>query len=142
MAVSAHVYPSALERLLKATIDLDTHTIKIALLDGDAAFDATDNEFADVSGDEIPSADGYIAGGATLASAAVAVTDGVAAVDFANAAWPESTIATSNAVIYDDTVAGDPLIAFIDFDGEITSVAGTFTVAFDADGVLSLAEAA
>ena len=129
--------------LLKKLIDLSTDTCKVILLDSDHAFDADDNVLADVDANEISpgSALGYIPGGAAIATPTVTQDDAndCAVFNGVDVTWSDATFDAYHAVIYDDSVAGDPLIGSIDF-GAIKSVSsGTFTIQWHTDGIVKLA---
>lgn len=127
MAVTVNTYYQLTELLGDSTIDLDGHTFKVALLNASHVFDPTDTVWADVSANEVANGFGYTTGGATLASVTWSQTTGTATFDFTDPEWTASGGAigpTAHAVIYDDTVAGDPLMFSIDFDQTITAVDG------------------
>lgn len=139
MAVTAHLYPIGIQKLVQGSLDLDTHVLKVALLNNTPTFDLAHDEFADVSANEVAASGGYIAGGKALTTPAVSIISGnTVKLDFDDVTWGSSTITAYKAVIYDDTASGDPLIAFIDFGGAQTSTAGTFTLTFDANGLLNI----
>ena len=80
---------------------------------------------------------GYTQGGQALDNKAVteaATTDW----DADDEAWTSATFEAHHAVIYDVSVSND-LIASIDFGGAKTVAAGTFTIQFDASGIITLA---
>jgi len=117
-------------------VDLEGDTIKVMLLDDSHTFTATDNVIGDVSANEI-SGTGYTAGGAALADKAV--TQAAATKwDATDIAWTEASFTAYHAVIYDDTVATDDLICSIDFSGAKTVSSGTFTIQWDAAGIITL----
>jgi hypothetical protein len=128
----------ALAVLTGAGLDLDSETIKMALLDSGYTPDVDADEFwDDVSANEI-SATGYTAGGATLGSPATTydAANNRAEYDAADPAWTLSTAASpAYAVMYDDT--GTPgtsrLIAYWELAG--TSVTGSYTLVVDAEGL-------
>jgi len=55
-----------------------------------------------------------------------------------DSAWTTATFTAYHAVIYDST-AGNDLICSIDFGGAKTVSAGTFTIQWDSDGIITLA---
>lgn len=205
MAVTASAYGNFLAKVLNKEIDFDSDAIKIMLctssytpnLDTDAYKSAVTNEVVGT---------GYTAGGATLASAAIAYTaanswattranstayplgyivrpatgnnfvymaltagttggsiptypttfggtvadggvtwmcvgHGVVSIDAADPSWPSSTITAAKAVVYDSTPATDatrPLIALVDFGGNVSSTGGPFNITFDANGIVNI----
>jgi len=118
-------------------VDLEADTIKVMLLNNSHAFTATHNVIGDVSANEV-SGTGYTAGGATLAGKAVTQA-ATTKWDATDTTWASSTITAYHAVIYDDTVATDDLIASIDFGAAKSSSAGNFTIQWHADGIITLA---
>lgn len=118
-----------LEQLLKKEIDFDADTFKIILMASGYVFNrATHVGYADVSASELATAYGYTAGGATLSGVAVSQddTNNAGKVVWGNASWNVSggNITASAAIIYDDTVTGDPIVGYIDFGGDQTCLAG------------------
>lgn len=128
------LYNSVAEWIADGTIDLDTHSFKIALLDSGYTPSGAHDEYADVSGDEIANGNGYTTGGGTLASVTWTRSSGVATFDSADFVWTASggSIVARYAVIYDDTVSGDPLIGYVLLDtapADLTATSGnTMTV--------------
>jgi len=123
--------------LLQKVLDMDSDTIKIALVTSSFTWSrATIHGYADVT-NELSTANGYTAGGATLAGAAYTEddTNNLGKVTYTNATWTASGtgIVAAGAVIYDDTVAAPtakPVIGYIDFGGtQTTPAGGVFTVA-------------
>jgi hypothetical protein len=51
-------------------------------------------------------------------------------VSFANASWPNATFTCRGALIYNDTVAGKPSVAVLDFGSDKTVSNDTFTIVF------------
>lgn len=118
-------------------IDLEADTIKIALLDSSHSFTSTNNTWSDVSANEV-SGTGYTAGGEDLANKSV--TQGATTkFDADDVTWSTATITTSHAVIYDDTLTNDDLIASIDFGGSQSVTAADFKIVFSASGIITLA---
>lgn len=128
------LYNSFAEFIADGTIDLDSDTFKIALLDSGYTPNLAHDEWADVSGDEIANGAGYTTGGATLTGVTWNRTNGVATFDSDNQVWTASggPIVARYAVIYDDTTSGDKLIGYVLLDtapADLTATDGnTFTV--------------
>jgi len=139
---------------MAVTISLYNHTAKL-FADGSnavgdtykvqlystATFDATNTTLAGITGTEATTGTGYTAGGATLASVSVTtVTTNDAKFDADDVTWTASggSITASYAVIYNDTDANDPPLAFIDFDGSQSAGDGTdFKVVWNANGIFT-----
>lgn len=86
---------------------------------------------------------GYTEGGATLGSKTLDYTAGTNVIKFdgADVAWTSSTITARYAVIYDDTPATSatkPLLGYVDFGADQSTVNGTFTITWDAAGILKI----
>lgn len=118
-----------LEQLLKKEIDFDVDVFKIILMASGFVFNRiTHTTYADVLANELTTAYGYTVAGATLAGVAVSQDDTANSgkVVWSNASWniAGGNITASGAVIYDDTVTGDPVIGYIDFGGDQTCLAG------------------
>jgi len=122
--------------------DWEANTIKVSLMDGDypALADPDHDVWGDVSTDELPTAGGYTAGGATLATASVTQddTNDQAKLDGDNTAWSSATFSCYGAVIWNDSHATDDLCCWFDFGGIQTVTAGTFTIQWHTDGIMTL----
>ncbi len=125
--------------LMEKQVDIGAggDTIKVSLYDATHAFTATDTVYTTVN--ELATATGYTQGGATLANQAV--TEGATTkFDGDDVAWTTASFTAAHAVIYDSTNTNS-LIASIDFGGEKTVSSGTFTIAFNVAGIITLATA-
>lgn len=108
------LFHTVAELIADATIDLDNHTFKIALLGSGYTPNLAHDEWADVSGSEIAAANGYAAGGAALTGVTWAQTSGVAKFASSNQVWTAAggSISARYAVIYDDSVTGKKLLGY------------------------------
>ena len=101
------IFNSFKRDIMNGGIDLDTDTIKVALVTSSYTpdQDAHDN-FDDVTNEV--SGTGYTAGGATLGSVSVSAdnTDNEGVFDAADVTWSSSTITARGAVIYKSTGTG------------------------------------
>lgn len=127
---------------MNGSIDMDTDTLKLALLtSGYTANADTHDNFDDVSASEV-SGTGYTAGGQALTNKAVTVdtADDEGVFDADDVTWANSTITARYAVLYKDT--GTPstskLIALYDFGSDKISSAGNFTFQANAEGYVNL----
>jgi hypothetical protein len=121
---------------MNKVVDLEADTIKVMLLSGSHSFTAANDVIGDVSANQITGS-GYTAGGATLAGKAVTQA-ATTKWDATDTAWTTATFTAAHAVIYDNT-ATDNLICSLDFGGNQTCTAGTFTIQWHADGIITLA---
>lgn len=121
--------------------DLTSVTVKCALVTSSYTPDIDNHEFFSSITNEITGT-GYTAGGATLSGKTVTYdsTDNEAVFDATDPTWASSTLTARGAVVYKDTgtAATSPLIRYIDFGSNQSSLASTFTVVFDAEGIINL----
>lgn len=127
--------------IMNGGIDLDTDTIKVALVTSTFAPNIdTEEDFADVTNEV--SGTGYTAGGAALANKTVSIddTDDEGVFDADDVTWSSSTITARGAVVYKDT--GTPatslLICYLDFGSDKSSSSGNFTIQWGSEGILNL----
>lgn len=84
---------------------------------------------------------GYTATGATLSTPTLATASGTMTYDAADRAWAAATITARGCLIYDDAVTSptaDAAIVGVDFGSDYTSTAGTFTIQWHANGILTI----
>jgi len=81
---------------------------------------------------------GYSAGGESLSSVTLTQSGGTITFDADDVTWTSSTITARGAVVYDDSLTNDPLIAYIDFGADKSSSAGDFVLSFNASGIFTL----
>ena len=121
-------------------LDLDDTTadrFKIMLVTSGYTPDFGAHDFkADVTNEV--SGTGYTAGGESLTSVTLTQASGVITFDAADVTWTSSTITARAAVIYDDSLASDPLICYIDFGSDQSSSSGDFPISFNASGIFTL----
>lgn len=140
MAVTVNVYPSWKEKLVEA-VNAGSDAFKVALLGAGGTYNSAHDEWADISAQEIANGDGYTTGGQSLANVTSAMSGSNYKFDADDADWTASGsgITAYGAVIYDDTVAGDPLVCHIDFGGAQTALAGAhFKLIWNASGIFTV----
>lgn len=134
------IYNSAKTKLLNGNIDLDTDTIKVALVTSSYTPDQDSHDFFDDVTDEV-SGTGYSGGGAALANKTVTQdnTNNRGVFDADDATWTTSTITARGAVLYKDSgvASTSPLICYFDFTSDKSSTAGDFTIQWNASGILT-----
>lgn len=121
--------------LFKGDVTPLSDTFKIILMDSTFVFSPTYDYYADVSAHELPTAYGYTVGGNTLAGVSLTEDDvnHKAYLTWNNSSWAISggSIQTRGAIILDDTLASDPIVAFIDFGAVQTASDGTTAIVAD-----------
>jgi hypothetical protein len=139
MAVTISLYNHTAKRFADGANAVgDTYKVMLCTA---ATFDATDTTLAGITKTEVATANGYTAGGVALTNVVVTTvsTDG-ARLDADDATWTASggTIVASFGILYNDTDADDPPVAFIDFGGSQTAGDGTdFKVVWSATGIIN-----
>ena len=121
--------------LATAAINFSTHTFRMILMKSGFVFNKdTHHYYADVSGNELANGNGYTTAGAILAGVAVTEddVDDRAEIVWSNRSWTATggpIGSSSGAIIYDDSVASDPIVGYIDFLGDYTQPdGGTVTI--------------
>lgn len=129
--MASGIYHNFFERLGRGAGDLQSLTVKCALVTSAYTYN-TDHDFFDDITNELGTGSGYTAGGDTIT---VTVTDDDAnnRVDIVlgEAQWTTATLTARGAVYYVDTggaASTDWLIAYLDFSTDRSSSAGTFTI--------------
>lgn len=126
--------------LMNGEVDLEADTVIVILLDNSHSFTAAHNNLTDVSVNELATAGGYTQQDKELAGKAV--TQGASTkLDGTDTEWAAATFTAYHAILYDET-ASDDLIISIDFGGAKSVAAGTFTIQWHVNGIITLATAA
>jgi hypothetical protein len=130
MAITTAMCNSFKEELLGGVHDLDTDTLKVALIKESptGTFGAATTNYSDLSTDEATGTN-YTAGGQSLDSPTISLSGGTAFVDFADEVFSNLTISADGALIYNAS-QGDKAVAVFDFGGTVTSTSGDFTLVF------------
>jgi hypothetical protein len=150
MAVTAYWYGQAIMQAFGSgssggapNIDYLSDTIKVALCTSSYTPAQDTHVFYSDLTNEVANGNGYTTGGATLGSKTLDYTSGTNVIKFdaADTAWTSSTITARYAVIYDDTPATagtKPLMGYVDFGADQSTVNGTFTITWAAGGILTI----
>lgn len=128
MAITQAICASFKQELLGGTHDLDTDTLKIALYSSSATLNSATTAYSTTN--EITGT-GYTAGGATLSGAAISLDSTTAILDFTDVSWSTATFTARGALIYNSSKS-NKAIAVLDFGGDQSVTAGTFTIQFPA----------
>lgn len=136
---SSMFYGGFIRSAFNKEIDLDSDTLKLMLCSSAYVPDVDTHRYKNHITNEV-TGPGYTAGGATLGTVTVNYDTSGNIVSFTAPAvtWPASTITARYGILYDATPATDatrPLILCVDFGGNISSTAATFTVAWDEAGI-------
>lgn len=136
--MASMIYNSYKNRLAggAAAIDLDTDTVNVMLVTATYTPTATHAFRSDIT-NEVTSTN-YTAGGSALASRTITGTT-TQTFDAADTAWTNVTLTARYAILYKvvGTAATDPLIGAWDFGADVTATAGTFTIQWNASGILT-----
>jgi len=126
------IYNSCPHDLARGNIDFDTDSFKVLLVTSTYSPNKdTHTKRSDVTNEVTGT--GYTAGG--VASACTVTKDTAndkVTLAFAGVSWATSTITARGAVIYKargGASSADELVAYVDFNGDIATTGGTFTLA-------------
>ena len=132
MAITTAMCNSFKQELLGGVHDLDTYTIKIALIKNSQSgtYNASTANYSAVTGNsDEATGTNYVTGGNTLGSATIALSGSTATVDFADTTWSSATVSADGCIIYNSSQS-NKAIAVISFGGTKTSTNGDFVVQF------------
>ena len=134
MAITTAMCTSFKQELLGAVHDMDTHTLKLALIKSgeSGTYGAATTNYSDVTGNsDEASGTNYSAGGQNLDSAAITVDGTTAIVDFADEVFSNVTCSAAGCIIYNSS-ASNKAICVISFGGTVSATAGDLTIEFPA----------
>ena len=132
MAITTAMCNSFKQELLGGVHDLDTDSLKIALIKQThtGTYGAATTNYSDVTGNsDEATGTNYTAGGQVLDSATISLSGSTAFVDFADEVFNNLTISADGAIIYNAS-QGNKAIAVFDFGSTVTATSGDFTVVF------------
>ncbi len=99
-------------------------------------FDTHDEE-ADITNEVTGT--GYTTGGETLGSPTFAISSGFATFDGTDVSLSGTTLASvRGTVLFDNTLAGDPLLCAVNFGSDYTTSSGTFAITWSASGIFRI----
>jgi hypothetical protein len=134
MAITTAMCTSFKSELLGGVHDLDTHTLKLALIKNSMSgtYGAATTNYSDVTGNsDEASGTNYTAGGQNLDGATIAVSGTTAHVDFTDEVFSNVTCSADGCIIYNSS-ASNKAICVIDFGGTVSATAGDLTIEFPA----------
>jgi hypothetical protein len=126
------IYNSAIDDMARGAIDADTDTFKALLVTSSYTPNKDTHDKRDDVTNEATGT-GYTAGGVTTACTVTKDTaNDRVTLQFAAVSWATSTITARALVIYKSrggASSADELVAYNDFGSDVSSTAGTFSVA-------------
>jgi len=132
MAITTAMCTSFKSELLGGTHDLDTDTLKIALIKDSptGTYGAATTNYSDVT-DNSDEATGtnYTAGGQNLDGASITTSGTTALVDFTDEVFSDVTVSCDGCIIYNSSQS-NKAICVIDFGGTVSATAGDLTIEF------------
>jgi hypothetical protein len=102
---------------------------KLALYNSSATIGADTTSYAVGISGQVGDTGQYSAGGGALVNALVSLNGTTAFVDFNDLSFTGVTLTAAGALIYNDTES-DKSVCVLDFAGDKTATAGTFTIQF------------
>ena len=134
MAITTAMCTSFKSELLGGLHDLDTDSIKMALIKASPSgtYGAATTNYSDVTGNsDEASGTNYSAGGQVLDGASITTDGTTAIVDFTDEVFSNVTVSADGCIIY-NTANSNSAIAVIDFGGTVSATAGDLTIEFPA----------
>ena len=130
MAITQAMCTSFKTQLLTGTHDFTNSTgdsFKLAMYTSSATLGASTTAYT--TSNEVAASGSYSAGGGTLTNVTPTSSGTTAFTDFDDISFTNATITARGALIYNDDES-DAAVAVLDFGGDKTSTAGTFTIQF------------
>ena len=128
MAISQAMCTSFKKELLEGVHNFKNSggsTFQIALYTSSASLGAATTAYT--TSNEV-SGTGYTAKGNTLTRVDPTTSSTTSYTDFSDTSWSTATITARGAMIFNDSASGDPAVAILDFGGDKTSTAGSFSI--------------
>lgn len=132
MAIAQAVANSFKKEILEGIHQLENggDTFKLALYEDTANLSAATTAYpGDSTGGQVSDTGQYVQGGSVLTGQATSLDTGVAIVDFGDLSFTGVTLTARGALIY-NTSESNKAVAVLDFGGDKTATAGTFTIQF------------
>ena len=136
MGITTAMCTSFKQELLGGLHDLDTDSIKLALIkpSNSGTYGAATTNYSNVTdASDESSGTNYSAGGQALGSPSITVSGTTAMVDFADEVFANVSTSADGCIIY-NAGKSNKAICVIDFGGTVTAVAGDLTIEFPAVG--------
>jgi len=138
MATTITAYDHLWKLLATGGIDLDTDTLKLALVTSSYTPNIAHDEWADVSANEVATGAGYTTGGATLATPVATNSN----IDYDDVTWTALTKTFRYAVCYKSGSGGgltNPLLFYMLLDStpaDIVSTGSNYTIQWNSTNKL------
>lgn len=140
MAMASGLYTATIRDSLQNVIalDLNSELGKVAMYTNTLTpnFDADPSSYSatnEVSGT------GYTAGGQVLTGTALSIASGILTFDATDSAWSASTITNARgAIYYADPLSPKANVVAVNFGADYSTVAGTFTIQWNALGIFTI----
>ena len=135
MAITTNAICNSFKKeLLQATHNFGTtagtgNKFKLAMYTTNATIGASTTSFT--TGGQVTSPAGYTSGGKALVNTGTSLASAVAITNFSNLSFTNVTLTARGALIY-NTSATNKAVCVLDFGGNKTATAGTFTIQFPA----------
>ena len=132
MAITTAMCTSFKSELLGGIHDLDTDTLKLALIKASPSgtYGAATTNYSEVTGNsDEATCTNYSAGGQNLDGAAIATSGTTAFLDFTDEVFANVTTSCDGCTIYNSSQS-NKAICVIDFGGTVSATAGDLTIEF------------
>jgi hypothetical protein len=132
MGITTAMCTSFKQELLGGIHDLDTNTLKLALIKASPSgtYGAATTNYSDVTGNsDEATGTNYSAGGQNLDGAAIATSGTTAFLDFTDEVFANVTTSCDGCIIYNSSQS-NKAICVIDFGGTVSATAGDLTIEF------------
>ena len=142
MAVTAKWYGLGLKAVTAQSINWGSDTIKCALVTSTYTPNQDTDQFWSTPQTNEVSGTGYTAGGVTLTTSAISYDTSTNEVrlDASDISWTAASFTARYAVVYKSTgtASTSPVLGYVDFGADETVSSGTFSITWDATGVLKI----
>jgi hypothetical protein len=132
MAITQAVCNSFKQEILQAVHNFSSaggNTFKLSLYSSAAVLNSATTSY--LTSGEVSASGQYTAGGGVLAGQQTSLDTGVGIVTFSNLSFTGVTLTAAGALIYNSSATNKAVCA-LDFGGDKTATAGTFTIVFPA----------
>lgn len=146
MAITSKMYASSVLNMAGGStaangpMDLLSDTLKLTLHTSTYTPSQTADTTKTNATNELSTANGYTALGATLASKTYSTSSLVTTFDAADVTWAGTSITFRHAVLWDDTPTSpaDPLILYVDGGADTTTASADLTIQWNASGIFTI----